>query len=66
MKQRYTKQQILQQFKYVWKVTSIEDPSLSNDKFAKRQAWHIFCDGLHRDGYITDWQVTNWTNPFPA
>jgi hypothetical protein len=28
------------------------------------EAWCMYIDRLHRDGYITDNQVNNWDNPF--
>ena len=34
------------------------------DKPALGQAWSLYIDLLHRDGYITDRQVQNWSNPF--
>jgi len=61
---RHTKAQVLSQFRYNWKVTSLENPSLIDDKFAKRQAWHIFTDMLCKEGYITSHQYNTWTNPF--
>ena len=61
---RHTKAAVLQQFRYDWKVTSLENPSLKNDAFAKRQAWDIFTDMLCKEGYITENQYNNWSNPF--
>ena len=34
------------------------------DKPAAGEAWCIFIDCLHRDGLITDRQVTSWGNPY--
>jgi hypothetical protein len=34
------------------------------DAVAKREAFNNFIDDLHRQRYITDHQVFNWTNPF--
>ena len=34
------------------------------DKPALGYAWSLYIDLLHRDGYITDRQVQNWSNPF--
>jgi len=34
------------------------------DKPSLGQAWCMYIDSLHREGYITDRQVQNWSNPF--
>lgn len=34
------------------------------DKPALGYAWSMYIDMLHSDGYITDRQVQNWSNPF--
>lgn len=34
------------------------------DKPAAGEAWCMFIDCLHRDGRITDQQVSNWDNPY--
>jgi hypothetical protein len=43
-----------------------EFPTLvrSTDIPAKREAFGIFLDSLHRSGQITDRQVISWHNPF--
>ncbi|WLW37001.1 hypothetical protein [Synechococcus phage S-MS29] len=61
---RHTKAAVLQQFRYNWKVTSLENPSLRDDAIAKREAWHIFTDMLCKEGYITLRQYETWSNPF--
>lgn len=37
---------------------------MPNDMPAKREAWTVYTDNLHRDGRITDRQADHWTNPF--
>ena len=61
---RHTKAAVLQQFRYNWKVTSLENPSLIDNKIAKREAWGIFTDMLCKEGYITLKQYETWSNPF--
>ena len=61
-----TKQQAIEQFKYNWKVYTLrckrEDKKVT--KLSKVFAWNDFVEFLSRDGYITDWQRDNWTNPY--
>ena len=64
MKRQFTKTQVLDQFKYTLKVDILAGRISKNDKPAIGMSWNVFTDMLHRDGYITDWQVNNWTNPF--
>ena len=64
MKRQFTKTQVLDQFKYNLKVDILAGRISKNDKPAIGMSWNVFTDMLHRDGYITDWQVNNWTNPF--
>jgi hypothetical protein len=45
-------------FKEAENITGVQD------KPALGQAWSMYIDSLHRDGYITDRQVQNWSNPF--
>jgi len=59
-----TKQQVLQQFRYNWKVATLQDPQLKSDTIAKRESWANFVDALNKEGYISDNQVYNWSNPF--
>jgi hypothetical protein len=33
------------------------------DKPARQMAWNDYTDSLHRNGYISDYQVNNWTQP---
>lgn len=62
MKVKLTKKQAINEFKQV--LSEYPDQSIKDDKIALREAWNCFTDRLHRDGYITDYQVNNWTNPF--
>ncbi len=64
MHRQFTKTQVLDQFKYNLKVDILAGRISKNDKPAIGMSWNVFTDMLHRDGYITDWQVNNWTNPF--
>ena len=59
-----TKQQALSQFRYNWKVFTMSKPQWKNDVVAKRTAWNDFTDELCKEGYITDNQYNNWSNPF--
>tara|TARA_R100001129_G_scaffold110821_1_gene76079 strand:- start:270 stop:473 length:204 start_codon:yes stop_codon:yes gene_type:complete len=59
-----TKMQALSQFRYNWKVATMSNPNLKGDTIAKREDWHNFVDMLNKDGYISDKQAFNWTNPF--
>jgi len=59
-----TKQQVLQQFRYNWKVATLQHPQLKSDTIAKREQWANFVDMLHKHGHISDHQVNNWSNPF--
>lgn len=58
-----TKAAALQQFRYNWKV-STKGTQWANDVIAKREAWNNFTDDLCKEGYITENQYNNWTNPF--
>ena len=29
----------------------------------RREAWHVYADGLHKNGEISDHQVENWVTP---
>ena len=59
-----TKAQALQQFRYVWKVESISNPSIKGDTVMKREAWNNFVDSLNKEGYVSNSQAFNWSNPF--
>ena len=60
----YTKAQVLEQFRYNWKVATMQNPRLKGDVVAKREDWNNFVDALNKDGYVSDNQAYNWTNPF--
>ena len=64
MRRHYTKAQVLEQFRYNWKVATLENPSLRGDTIAKREDWNNFTDMLCKCGEISDYQYDNWTNPF--
>ena len=59
-----TKQQALSQFRYNWKVFTMQQPQWKNDVVAKRESWNNFTDELFKEGYITENQYNNWSNPF--
>lgn len=59
-----TKAQVLSQFRYNWKVFTKQNPQWRGDTIAKREEWNTFTDDLSREGYITQGQRDNWTNPF--
>jgi|TARA_B100002019_G_C21212390_1_gene570129 hypothetical protein len=61
---RHTKAQVLDQFRYNWKVAVISDKSLKGDAIAKREYWNNFVDSLNKEGLVSDYQANNWTNPF--
>ena len=61
---RHTKAQVLNQFRYNWKVATISDPSLKGDVIAKRECWNNFVDSLNKQGYVSNHQAYNWSNPF--
>ena len=42
----YTKAQVVEQFRYNWKVATMQDPSIKGDKIRKRIAFGDFTDML--------------------
>ena len=60
----YTKAQVLEQFRYNWKVATMSTPNLKGDVVAKREDWNNFTDMLCKCGEISMNQYNNWTNPF--
>ena len=61
---RHTKAQVLDQFRYLWKVECIANPSYKGDKIRKRIAFGDFTDMLCKNGDITLKQYETWSNPF--
>ncbi len=61
---RHTKAQVLDQFRYNWKCATLQDKSLKGDVIAKREYWNNFVDMLNKEGYVSNYQANNWTNPF--
>ena len=61
-----TKQQAIEQFKYQWKVYTLrcKREGKKVTKLAKVFAWQDYTEFLASDGYITEWQRANWTNPY--
>lgn len=59
-----TKQQVLSTFRELWREQVEYNRALRGDVVAKREAFNDFVDDLHRQRYLTDHQVYNWSNPF--
>ena len=61
-----TKSQAIEQFKYNWKVYTLrcKREGKKVTKLAKVFAWQDFTEFLASDGYITEFQRANWTNPY--
>lgn len=61
-----TKSQAIEQFKYNWKVYTLrcKREGKKVTKLAKVFAWQDYTEFLASDGYITEWQRANWTNPY--
>lgn len=59
-----TKVQALEQFRLNWKSLCIAYPKLKGDTVWKREEWNNFTDALCKEGYISDSQYNNWSNPF--
>jgi len=59
-----TKAKALSTFRELWRDQLSYHRELRGDAVAKREAFNNFIDDLHRQHYITDHQVFNWTNPF--
>ena len=61
-----TKSQAIEQFKYQWKVYTLrcKREGKKVTKLAKVFAWQDFTEFLASDGYITEFQRANWTNPY--
>ena len=56
---KLTKKEVLKQFNQEIK------PNLKHqDKIALSEAWNNYIDSLQKDGYLTEKQVSTWTNPF--
>lgn len=58
MRIKYTKQEIIKEFKGLF---SGELERLKNDIPAKRELWNNYTDSLCKDGWITENQYNNWT-----
>ena len=61
-----TKSQAIEQFKYNWKVYTLRCKRENKrvTKLAKVFAWQDYTEFLAADGYITENQRANWTNPY--
>ena len=64
MRRHYTKAQVLEQFRYNWKVATMQNPALKGDTIAKREDWNNFTDMLCKCDEISMNQYNNWSNPF--
>lgn len=58
---RYTSRQVRSLFKTWWAERCAYVPAYKNDLPAKRQAFSVFVDDLHRDGKISDRVANNVT-----
>lgn len=66
MSKKLTKKEALQEFnQYILPhvVHTYEQDGIK-DHPARREAWNDYTDTLCKDGRITDWQYSFWTNPF--
>ena len=61
---RMTKVEAVASFRELWADVVRCEPSWRWDKIAKRCAFNDYVDGLNKDGYVTDYQAYNWSNPF--
>ena len=61
---RMTKVEAVASFRELWADVVRCEPSWRGDKIAKRCAFNDYVDGLNKDGYVTDYQAYNWSNPF--
>ena len=59
-----TKQEALSQFRQNWKVITNAHPKLKGDTVWKREEWNNFVDALNKEGYVSNYQANNWSNPF--
>jgi hypothetical protein len=59
-----TKQQVLTEFRELWRDSVSYDPALRGDHVAKRTAFNDFVDLLNKQRQVTDHQAYTWTNPF--
>ena len=59
-----TKQEALSQFRYNWKVITMQHPKLKGDTVWKRTEWNDYTGALCKEGYISMNQYNNWSNPF--
>ena len=60
---RMTKKQVVASFREMLK-DSPTGTLLKGDRIAKREAFNNYVDMLNKDGYVTDYQAYNWSNPF--
>lgn len=61
MKRKYTKAEIVREFKGAM-ATNLE--ILKGDPIAKRELWFAWTDMLCKEGYITEKQYNTWASPF--
>ena len=60
---RITKKEVVASFREMLK-DSPTGTLLRGDSIAKREAFNDYVDMLNKDGYVTDYQAYNWSNPF--
>ena len=59
-----TKQQVLSEFRELWRDSVSYDPALRGDHVAKREAFNDFVDLLNKQRLVSNDQAFNWSNPF--
>ena len=59
-----TKAQALAEFRICWKGVVDAYPRLKGDTVWKREEWNNFVDALNKEGYVSNYQANNWSNPF--
>jgi len=64
MMKKITKVQALEQFRHNWNVLTKIQPKCKDDVVAKREEWNNFVDALNKEGWVSDNQAMNWSQPF--
>lgn len=64
MMKKITKVQALEQFRHNWNVLTKMQPKWKDDVVAKRESWNTFVDALNKEGWVSNSQAMNWSQPF--
>lgn len=59
-----TKQQVLSNFRELWREQVAHNPTLRGDVIAKREEFNDYVDFLNKQRHVSDKQAFNWSNPF--